>query len=384
MDCITIRCGGSQMRVPAAALDTAPALKIRAAAASADNGGVVEVNRDPNAFWPFVAFITQQALPSAVTPALLAELEYWGAAFAAPLSRVVRPSDGAMLSLQADVNAFADWLAHTAICTDDGQRAPCAAALLLPCANYLHDDTWGEAVDAFKYTVAHPRMFRAAMLRRWGMDVVWSGPRSAVSRVTEDAAVFVGAQPLLVRKAWDSWEASPGAFGIPDREHDVLLDYGVTPCTLNGAAHHLSGDTFDLRVQVTSAAGGVCPSIQCSMEGSMQFVELHVFFFVSEQEVQSWKVYMRNIGPGTDNVCAGIALSDSHTGRCPFPHEALDNAHDMTSAVYTWREGVEFVGFAAVSSWPQALILTESAREDQRAQYTGETRVCELILRMVL
>ncbi|KAG5183115.1 hypothetical protein JKP88DRAFT_273090 [Tribonema minus] len=389
---VTFKCRDLAVQVPIATLAAVPALQAMATGSFADgaslNGGVVEVHRHPETCKAFLSFVVTQEVPAGpVTPALLAELDFWGAAFAAPLSRTFRPSEEALAAIRADVDAFADWVAHTALDLSGDQclrEPPCAAVLQLPCAKYLHDDRWGEEVDAFKYTVSHPQQFRAAMLQRWGLDATWSEPTSAVARVTHDSSpeVFVGALPLLVCKDWSEWDACPGAFGIPARAHVDLLDHAVAPYVHNHAAVRLrTGTAHTLRAQASKYTGEDRPSLRCAMQHAapMQFVDLHVFLFKTEEEAQMWKAYMGKIRP---DECAGLALSDSDG--CPFPHQTVRNVHDTIVPIEKCEEGLAFVGFAAVSSCPQALCITQHVLEARKQQYVGPARVCQVTVRMVI
>lgn len=230
---IEIRCGEHTFHVPVQALDAAPVLKAKILGPFSDslaNGNVVSVDRDAVIFADFINFCVQRIIPPECTDvkALLEELDFWGAGITNPVARRLRAPFEDEEKLRTDMAVFTDFLVHSAFPVDSPSTNPvyCASAVM-PCSRYQFNDRWTEDVDAYKYVMGHPEMFRATLLQRWGMEAYFERQEEAYPVIHQMDELWTGSgEPILHKKVWGQWLLH-GAFGVPACTPNKLISRQV-------------------------------------------------------------------------------------------------------------------------------------------------------------
>jgi BTB/POZ domain len=185
---------------------------------SEESVGSVDLDRDPVLFDLLLQYVKTGIMPEeGYTDQFFSEADYWGIA---PLNPHLTQHVQAEFNIEEfcyDASVFIERLLNTNHFNMEKKQP--VTSYVIPCRSYQQNDRWSDCVDAYKYVVGHPNLFRSTAFTHFGVDINFDLFSSMIEFNDLSQSTFTEAREVVYNVAnWDHF----GSY-----ERDGIQRFGV-------------------------------------------------------------------------------------------------------------------------------------------------------------
>lgn len=299
----TLKCDGAVFTIDETHIAKVPEL-VRKTEGRTESCTITVTDVNPVFLAAVVEYCRSGVLPT-VTPAMYRTAVEWGI--------VKAPTDEFQLQLAGireglssesefwvNARAFIERVYNT--CADNMNfNSPRGATIIVPCKQYVEHDMYKAGVDAYKYAVAHPDLFRTIAFTEYGLRIEFSDVFSGkVHKGKDGEGVHKELDPTLLENGdtlftSQPWLATAGSHHSDDHRFYTLCTTMVVakPETVSttymgpdmGVTHEF--ETKGVKVQLTYSCGRL--SVTRMRSEKLTAISLAVYPLANAEEVQEWQ-----------------------------------------------------------------------------------------------